>query len=149
MAQDSPIPSSRDCARLHLVQLFLSISGLRIMGLEGFQRRWCSRILDRLSGFKVTEHLKSDLLANIRQKLASNGYRSVDDWINDVNMVWFNVRSEFQPGSAVYVIADYLESWFNKKVARYPTSETDEWVLKFQKVQKRLKLLAESDVKIR
>ena len=128
--------------------------------MKDFQRTWCQKILDKVRARRITGFLEQELLQTgsqlsfetIARKLRNSGagpgnYKTVEEWVKDVNLVFFSVKSSVKPGSAQEEATDYLAEWFKKKTQRFPESEMDVWMMKFKKVQRRLKALMECQVK--
>jgi hypothetical protein len=120
------------------------------MGVTPFQTDWCLRLLDRLTEFEVTRILSADLADSlgsvqrvktpmdfqiVRNKLNRGEYESVADWGRDVRLIWFNVKSCYQPKAPVYLIAEHLEQWFDRHFQRFPRREMYDWLMRFQRAQ--------------
>jgi hypothetical protein len=118
--------------------------------------------MNQLANFEVTKVLFADMadasnprssfqrvktpmdFGIISRKLSNDGYDSVSSWCNDVNLMWFNAKNCFQERSANRMAADYLKSWFERKVAVCPLTEKDEWFLSFRRLQKKIGSLLNS-----
>jgi hypothetical protein len=148
----------------HHISAFSAAKKGRDMPLSDFQKRWCSDIMNQLSKFEITKVLFADMadasnprssfqrikvpidVGVINRRLSCDDYDSLSSWCNDVNLMWFNAKSCFQEGSANYLAAEYLKSWFEKKVAVCPLTAKDEWLLEFKKIQKKVDRLLKDPV---
>jgi hypothetical protein len=139
-------------AKPHRISLHISP-----MPLALHDRAWCLGLLDKLSGFEITQtifnstefrneaplRVKTPMTLDIvRQNL--NKYESVSDFGRDIELIWFNVKSCFEPESPMFLIALQLEQWFHKRLKKFPKTPMDEWMMQFQKVQKSVRQLLES-----
>jgi hypothetical protein len=80
----------------------------------------------------------------VRNKLNRGEYESVTDWGRDVRLIWFNMKSCYQPKAPVYLIAEHLEQWFDRHFQRFPRTEMDDWLMRFQRAQNAAKTLIAS-----
>ena len=130
-----------------------------------FQRKWCVKIFDDLKEFEMfkmfnTTNMNTDgndsnqaALARVKasfdavqQKLDSGEYKAVGDWVKDVNLIFFNIKSSSKKGTPTYMAADYLEKWFTKKTLTYPSTKEEEWMMKFRKVQTKIQEIVDLNV---
>jgi tRNA(Ile)-lysidine synthase TilS/MesJ len=80
----------------------------------------------------------------VRNKLNRGQYESVKDWGRNVRFIWFKVKSCYQPKKPSYLIAKQLEQWFARHFQKFPTTEMDNWLTRFQRAQKEDKALIAS-----
>lgn len=128
-----------------------------------FQKNWCVKIFYDLKEFKMFDAIiETDgndstqaasgrvktLFDNTEKKLTSGEYRSVSDWVKDVNLIFFNIKSSNKKGTPTYMAAEHLEKWFTKKTGLYPATKEEEWMMKFQKVQKKIQNIVDMNVNL-
>jgi len=82
-------------------------------------------------------------LSTIKKKLAANDYKTIEQWAEDVNLIWKNAKLYNNEGTLIYLIAQELENWFNRKLARIPRNKDEEWVFLLRKSSKALSRLAQ------
>ena len=81
-------------------------------------------------------------LTTIRKKLNSNEYKSIEQWIDDMNLIWKNAKLYNTEGSIIHFIAQELEQWFAKKCTQIPRNKDEEWMLQLRKSSTALMRLA-------
>ena len=81
-------------------------------------------------------------LTTIRKKLNSNEYKSIEQWIDDMNLIWKNAKLYNTEGSIIHFIAQELEQWFARKCAQIPRNKDEEWMLQLRKSSTALMRLA-------
>ena len=82
-------------------------------------------------------------LGTVTTKLENDSYKNVDQWRNDMRLIWDNAREFNQPGTLLNQIATELKSYFEKKTAIIPHTDFELWQLKVKKQhQKVLDLIA-------
>ena len=82
-------------------------------------------------------------LGTIKRKLQNNEYASVQEWIDDVELIWQNSMIYNNEGSILHVMALELQGWFQNKIKSMPRSKDEEWFHSMQKVTKKMIFLAE------
>ena len=80
----------------------------------------------------------------ITEKLQCGKYASIQDWNNDMELIWFNAKNYYSQGSLMFDIIETLQSWYQKRTARLPLKEEDEWLCKYKKIQKRMNKIIKS-----
>lgn len=118
-----------------------------------FQRKWCVSIFDDLKEFEMFDAIfrnadGANPFDTVEKRLSSGEYKSVSDWVKDVNLIFFNVKASSKKGTPTYIAAEYLEKWFAKKTVVYPGTKEEEWMMKFQKVQSKVQRIADMKVKL-
>ena len=58
-------------------------------------------------------------LGTVKEKLNSDKYKSVDEVINDINLVWENCHLYNKPSSNIYKLATHCEKVFKKNLDKY------------------------------
>lgn len=72
-------------------------------------------------------------LGTVLQNLHDNKYLSVDQWKNDMNLIWKNAMTYNGPGYPLYIIAQDLQDTFRKMTETIPRTHTIEWLMKVRK----------------
>ncbi|KAK8891369.1 hypothetical protein M9Y10_028577 [Tritrichomonas musculus] len=72
-------------------------------------------------------------LGTVLQNLHDNKYASVDQWRNDMNLIWKNAMTYNNPTSPLYIIAQDLQETFKKMTENIPRTQTVEWIMKVRK----------------
>ncbi|EAX92740.1 Bromodomain containing protein [Trichomonas vaginalis G3] len=90
--------------------------------------------------YKIIKHPID--LTTIKRKLNSNEYKSIEQWADDVNLVWKNAKTYNNEGSVIHFIAQEQEIWFARKYKNIPRTKDEEWVYQLQKATKILSRLA-------
>ena len=58
-------------------------------------------------------------LGTVKEKLNSDKYKSIDEVINDINLVWENCYLYNKPSSNIYKLATHCEKVFKKNLDKY------------------------------
>lgn len=82
-------------------------------------------------------------LGTIKKKLNANEYKSIEQWAEDVNLVWSNAKLYNNEGTLINLIAQELEQWFSKKLRKLPRNKDEEWMINLQKSSKTLTRLSQ------
>ena len=72
-------------------------------------------------------------IGTVLQNLHDNKYASVDQWRNDMNLIWKNAMTYNNPTSPLYIIAQDLQETFKKMTENIPRTQTVEWIMKVRK----------------
>lgn len=121
------------------------------MSKRDFPKKWCQRIFNKMLDMNITKLISQEIanrqsnfkitFDSIHTKLSDNSYESTKEWINEVNSVLFNEQRYYEKNTQFYIIVQYLQKWFEKKVKYAPATEIDAWMIDYHYVQKRLKAL--------
>ena len=80
-------------------------------------------------------------LSLIKSKLHNNEYKSTKSWRDDVNLIWKNAKLFNGENTLLYLVATEMETWFRKKIAKFPKTKEDQWLLNLNKCSKLLHIL--------
>ena len=82
-------------------------------------------------------------LTTVKKKLTTNEYKSIQQWADDINLIWKNAKTYNNEGTLIYLFAQELEIWFSKKFIKMPRNKDEEWVYLLRKSSNTLTKLAE------
>ena len=82
-------------------------------------------------------------LGTIRKNLNNGEYKQLDEWADDVNLVWHNAILFNNEGTLIHLMAKEMEMWFKKKLERMPRNKDEEWVMMLRKWTKRMMYLTQ------
>jgi hypothetical protein len=83
-------------------------------------------------------------LGQIQAKLLMNEYDSVEDWKNDVKLVWTNAERFHGPYSCVGAVGAELRKRFTKMIDDESENSLKSWAARFRHVTTRLDILTRS-----
>ena len=123
------------------------------MGLNKFQLTKCLEIIDHLINWSMCTPFvnpsdpeeepdyneiieKPICLSEIKRKIQSNEYDNLEDFQNDVNLVWTNAKLYNGENTLYSHMAGEAEIWFKKKIAHFPATAEEEWTGKLQRTTK-------------
>lgn len=131
--------------------------------LPKFQQKQCLKILNKLLEKSISKPFQQNLSENfmlpepinvylgkpidlltIRENLKNDQYKSIQDWICDVFLVFDNALSLFNSGSPINAIAKDLRNWFEKKVKNFPRTSNELWLIEFTSTHEKLQKLVDS-----
>ena len=91
-------------------------------------------ILDEVPDYFDIISRPSDL-STVRQRLVDNKYESMQDFKDDVNLIWENaITYNGRPSLPAY-IADELSKYFNKQIAALEDPQVEQWINDFLKTR--------------
>ena len=74
----------------------------------------------------------------IKSKLSSYSYKEMNEFIQDVELIWENAKTYNGEDSEVYLMAREASLYFNKHIKNLPNSVEEEWIQKLQKISLKL-----------
>jgi hypothetical protein len=74
----------------------------------------------------------------VLERIRGGQYQTVEQWKQEMNLIWRNAKLFNTDDTIYYRMADELEAIFRRKAEHIPRTETEEWVLKLRKAQSRL-----------
>lgn len=120
--------------------------------LNQVQHQYCVKITKKINDFTMARFFRQpvdpkrdgaeDYLEKIKkpmdigtvlQNLQDNKYTSVDQWRNDMNLIWKNAMTYNDSHSPLYIIAQDLQETFKKMTENIPRNTTVEWIIKVRK----------------
>lgn len=130
--------------------------------MTDFQKKHCFKMLEKIEKHPISEIFmqQSNLFDNhyakyidkqkkvmdfktIRKKLTDGQYKCMNEWGQDVRLIFSNAKNNFKDDSPIYKMAQDLSDWFESKWNDYPRSEEEQWVKKLRKVQESVKFLSD------
>lgn len=130
--------------------------------MTDFQKNYCFKMLDKIEKRPISGifNQQSNLFENhnskyinkpkkvmdfqtIRKKLTEGQYKTMNEWGQDVRLIFSNANICFKEDSPIYKMAQDLSEWFERKWNDYPRSEEEQWVKKLRKVQESVKFLSD------
>lgn len=125
--------------------------------LSDVQIRYMREITDKLSrvpiSFAFRDPVREDELRDyrrivrkpmwlnlVREKIDSNHYTRLDQWQDDILLIWKNAKLYNREGF-YHDCAVELENIFKDLSERIPSTETQEWVYKMERAQKKMSLV--------
>lgn len=82
-------------------------------------------------------------LTTIRKNLTTNEYKTIDDWIAAVELVWANAMLFNGEGTLIHLMAKEMELWFRKKCETMPRSKDEEWMAMLGKATRKMQYLSQ------
>ena len=82
-------------------------------------------------------------LSTIRKNLNNGQYKLLDEWADDVNLVWHNAMLFNSEGTLIHLVAKEMEMWFKKKFKNMPRNTDEEWVMMLRKSTKKMMYLTQ------
>lgn len=77
-------------------------------------------------------------LSDVKRKLTSNEYDSVQAWQRDINLIWQNAKTYNGDDTLFTHMAMEASLWFNRKMKHFPSTQEEEWTWKIQRTAKKL-----------
>ena len=82
-------------------------------------------------------------LGTILERLSNGNYNSINNWKNDINLVFDNARKYFGPHSFITVLSNSMENKFNKIYSKIFFTSSENWMNeinnKFHKINRLMK----------
>lgn len=120
--------------------------------LNQVQLQYCIKITKKMNDFTMARYFRQPVdpkrdgaedyfdkirkpmdIGTVLQNLQDNKYSSVDQWRNDMNLIWKNAMTYNNPQSPLYIIAQDLQETFKKMTEYIPRTQTVEWIIKVRK----------------
>lgn len=79
-------------------------------------------------------------LGTVSKKLEAKQYTTIEDWKKDMDTIWKNAMTYNPLESPYYAVASELQQIFRRKSENIPRTDSDLWILKLQKVNRKVKL---------
>lgn len=94
----------------------------------------CSPFIEMFNTPDYFELIKNPMsLSQVKSKLQSNKYESVQAWEDDINLIWSNVKTYKGNDSLYSCMADEAASWIQKKKSEIPQSQEEDLIDNDQK----------------
>jgi len=77
-------------------------------------------------------------LGTVLKNLDVSHYKTVDQWKNDMNLIWNNALSYNHAGTPLYYVADALMKLFQEYSSQIPRNEYELWSHNVNKATKKL-----------
>lgn len=77
-------------------------------------------------------------LAEVKKKLTSNQYDSVQAWQRDIGLIWENAKTYNGDDTLFTHMAMEAALWFEQKMKRFPSTQEEDWTGKIQRTAKKL-----------
>lgn len=77
-------------------------------------------------------------LVEVKRKLSEDKYKTVQEFKDDVELIWANARAYNGEGTLFTDMALEAKYWFDKKMKHFPDTLEQEWTEKVLSVSKRL-----------
>ena len=122
--------------------------------LSQYQYDWCLSILDKIEKMHISQFFKTKTvsdethnknyysiistpmdLATCRENLVNEQYDSVLKFGSDVRLIFDNAMQYYPPGDPIFMMAQELHNWFEKKFQSFPRSSNEKWLMKLRKIQ--------------
>lgn len=126
-------------------------------GLTKFQQNKCLEIIAKLINWPICspfvemvdpekdgapdylEVIKNPMALNeVKKKLNSNSYANLQEWKDDVNLIWENAKTYNGEDTLFTHMAMEAKLWFQHKMDSFPSTPEEEWTRKIQKTAKKL-----------
>lgn len=125
--------------------------------LSQFQHDWCTQILDEIDKipisvffdktksayerFHSTKEFSTNTsdpidLSEIRNRLQEGKYDTVLAFGYDLRQVFYNSLNFFSAGDPIYLMAQELQNWFEKRFMTFPRSSQEQWLMKLRQTKK-------------
>lgn len=127
------------------------------MPLTKFQQSKCLEFVDKLIAWPICSPFiepvdpqrdgapdylqiisKPMALTQVRQKLISNEYDSLEDWRADLDLIWENAKTYNGEDTLITHMAMEAKLWLSRKMERFPDNQEHEWITKIQRTSKKL-----------
>lgn len=129
--------------------------------MSQFQHDWCQSMLDEIGKKRIssffdkttsnyaqthTKEFDSNTsepmdLSTVRDNLQKEQYDTVEKWGHDMRLIFYNSLSFFEPDDPLYMMAEELQKWFEKRYINFPRTSHEEWQMTLHKTQKLVKKL--------
>jgi hypothetical protein len=77
-------------------------------------------------------------LNEVKRKLTTNEYDSVQAWQRDVRLIWKNAKIYNGEDTLFTHMAMEADLWFDQKMKRFPSTQEEDWTGKTQRTAKKL-----------
>ncbi|OHT02934.1 Bromodomain containing protein [Tritrichomonas foetus] len=127
------------------------------------QAQFCAKITKKISNFTMARFFRQPVdpkrdgaedyldkikkpmdLGTVLQNLHDSKYQSVDQWKNDMNLIWKNAMTYNNQASPLYIIAQDLQETFKKLVETIPKTHTEEWLMRVRKEHNKLQRIIDA-----
>lgn len=131
--------------------------------LSSFQKTKCLEIIDKLINWPICSPFIHDVdpnndgapdylnvvkepmsLTKVKEKLQHGEYKDLDQWKNDVNLIWTNAEEYNGPDGLFTHMAKEAELKFKKKCDRFPKDPEHEWYDRLKRTINKLREIVES-----
>lgn len=99
--------------------------------------------LDEVPNYKETIKKPMDL-STVLVKLTDHAYKNVDQWKDDMNLIWNNAQKFNPEGNVVHHIAGDLQLVFKRKSEHIGKTEFDDWQNKVRKAYQKLQQVVDA-----
>lgn len=129
--------------------------------LTDTQYKYCQKITNKISKLSIAEiflypvdlNVCSDYLTYVKkpmdlgkvsEKLETHQYSTLNDWRNDMNLIWKNALAYNPQSSVAYLMAEELQKKFKELTETVPLSKDEEWVFKLKKIHNKFQRILQS-----
>lgn len=132
--------------------------------LPQYQHDWCLSILNEIDKMHISVFFNKTTpnyqqthpkefdsnttepmdLSTVRDNLRNEQYDTVLKWGHDMRLIFYNSLAFFEPGNPMYLMAEELQKWFEKRYMNFPRTSHEEWQMKLRKTRKLVKKLIEN-----
>lgn len=77
-------------------------------------------------------------LSTVRNKIKANEYKTIDEWSDDIRLIFSNAKKYNDESTLVNLIAREVEQWFEKKIEKLPKTSDEEWKMQITKTLKNM-----------
>lgn len=124
------------------------------------QHKYCVKITEKISAIPIASPFLEPVntadvpgylkvikkpcdLGTVMSKLKKNEYTNVDEWKNDMNLIWKNATT-FNKEGCINQMASELARVFKEYVTEIPRNENDEWIIKVRRAHAKYMKLIQS-----
>lgn len=131
--------------------------------LSGVQKKYCTKVTEKIIKYPISvffhkpvdeekdgapgyyDKIKKPMsLKQVLKRLDDNQYQSVNQWKDEMNLIWANATTYNNEGTYIYMIAKELKEVFRRFCEKIPKTELDEWTFQVAKTHSKLVKLLES-----
>lgn len=113
----------------------------------------CMKITKEIFDLPIAEHFRKPVntaefpnykvkrpmdLGTVMTRLDEQKYRTVDQWRNNMKLIWENAIDFNSPDSLLHSYALELKQYFERKSERIPKNEMEQWQIELQNCHNRL-----------
>jgi hypothetical protein len=126
------------------------------MPLTDWQRQWCLDVMDKINQKPISVPFQREFasdagtigisyhLTAVREKLESGTYATMQEWVQDMRLIWLSAQKLFRKGTPLNAMATHLSDWFERRFHTFPRCQMEEWLMKFNATREKLRALVES-----
>ncbi|OHT07175.1 bromodomain-containing protein [Tritrichomonas foetus] len=133
------------------------------MGITKYQRSQCKSIVEKLTKLAISLPFQQKLtekdglpcqihdiierpmdLSIIKRNLDDGRYKSIQQWEQDMRLIWDNATLLYRPGTPIYAMAKDCIDWFDKQMESFSRSKSERWLVRFNKTHQKLQKLVDS-----